>query len=344
MRSLAPHRDEGAVLVWVALMMVVLIGFAAFVIDIGALYAEKRQLQNGADAAASAVAQDCANGDCADENARADEYADLNAKDGAAAVDGVCGVGPGLPACSDPPPAGAAGATGWVRVRTSTETSDGGTEVAFVLAPVITALTGATVRASAVAAWGALGGGAFVPYVFSLCEYVALGGSAGGIVDGVGFPSGIGYIYFHGVNRDDPRALPCRPSPSGQDLPGGFGRVDGVGCQANLTYGEWAPVDTGNDLVRGCPYQSWQNQEVVIAIYDQVRGTGSNGEYRIAGFVGFHVLGYRLGGNRTYSTPSCPLVANASVSYLCGEFTMVTTRGDLGGGPNYGAQVIKMAG
>ena len=95
------ERDEGAVMIWVALMMVVLLGVGAIVIDIGALYAEKRQLQNGADAAALAVAQDCANGSCSGYGARADEYADLNAKDGAANIDLVCGVGPGLPTCVD---------------------------------------------------------------------------------------------------------------------------------------------------------------------------------------------------------------------------------------------------
>ena len=64
MRSLTRHDDDerGAVLVWVALMLTVLIGVGALVIDAGALYTEKRQLQNGADAAALAVAADCANG------------------------------------------------------------------------------------------------------------------------------------------------------------------------------------------------------------------------------------------------------------------------------------------
>ena len=57
-------RDEGVVLVWVALMLVVLVGMGALVIDIGALYVEKRELQNGADAAALAVARDCVEGDC----------------------------------------------------------------------------------------------------------------------------------------------------------------------------------------------------------------------------------------------------------------------------------------
>ena len=66
MRSLTRNHDDdrGAVLVWVALMLVVLLGIGALVIDVGALYAERRQLQNGADAAALAVAADCAEGDC----------------------------------------------------------------------------------------------------------------------------------------------------------------------------------------------------------------------------------------------------------------------------------------
>ncbi len=50
--------ESGAVAVTVALLTVVLLGFAAISIDIGANYAEKRQLQNGADAAALALAQD----------------------------------------------------------------------------------------------------------------------------------------------------------------------------------------------------------------------------------------------------------------------------------------------
>ena len=151
-------RDDGVILVWVALMMVVLVGMGALVIDIGALYVERRELQNGADAAALAVAQDCVEGDCGSGggSTRAQQYADLNANDGASSVDPStpCGVGPGLTACSGSAPGGASGATGWVRVDTSTKTSDGDDEVSFLLAPVISSLTGKTVKASAVAAWG----------------------------------------------------------------------------------------------------------------------------------------------------------------------------------------------
>ena len=59
------RKDErGAVAIIVALVMVVLLGFAAIAVDISAMWAEKRQLQNGADAGALAIAQDCAKGAC----------------------------------------------------------------------------------------------------------------------------------------------------------------------------------------------------------------------------------------------------------------------------------------
>lgn len=51
-------RDErGAVAVMIAILMVVIVGMAAFAVDLGAAYANKRQLSIGADAAALAATQ-----------------------------------------------------------------------------------------------------------------------------------------------------------------------------------------------------------------------------------------------------------------------------------------------
>ena len=55
-------KERGAAAVLVAFSMVVLLGFAALAVDVGAMYAEKTQLQNGADATALAIAGDCAKG------------------------------------------------------------------------------------------------------------------------------------------------------------------------------------------------------------------------------------------------------------------------------------------
>ena len=116
------RRVEGDGEQWLsssAILAVVLFGFAALVIDVGALYHERRQLQNGADAGAFAVAQACADGACGTFTADADGFADGNAVDGARRIPagGVCGSAtsgcrpasirrlawPGRATCGSPP-------------------------------------------------------------------------------------------------------------------------------------------------------------------------------------------------------------------------------------------------
>ena len=61
-RARVRHRadgERGAIAVTTALTLVVLLGFAAIAIDFGLMYEERAQLQNGADSAALAVAQNC---------------------------------------------------------------------------------------------------------------------------------------------------------------------------------------------------------------------------------------------------------------------------------------------
>ena len=65
MRSLKParpHREQGAVAIMVALMLVVLMAAVALAVDAGGLYLRRRELVNGADAAALSAARTCARG------------------------------------------------------------------------------------------------------------------------------------------------------------------------------------------------------------------------------------------------------------------------------------------
>src|SRR5687768_17947320 len=57
----ALREERGQVLVMGALMMTVLLGFLALVLDAGNAYAQRRFVQNGADAAAIAAARVLAN-------------------------------------------------------------------------------------------------------------------------------------------------------------------------------------------------------------------------------------------------------------------------------------------
>ena len=90
-------RDErGAIGVLIAVLLGggVLVGMGALAIDVGRLYQNRAELQNGADAAALAVAQSCASSVC--NSGLAGGYADANASKltaGKAAVDLVCGTG-----------------------------------------------------------------------------------------------------------------------------------------------------------------------------------------------------------------------------------------------------------
>ena len=97
------RRDErGVVAAIVAILLGtgVLLGMGALVIDVGQIYQERAELQNGADAAALAVAKSCALGACAP--GVAGQQADGNASNltgGTAGVQLVCGSGSpaGLP-------------------------------------------------------------------------------------------------------------------------------------------------------------------------------------------------------------------------------------------------------
>ena len=250
MRSLIRSRirrdDAGATIVIVSLMMTVVLGMGALVIDVGQLYAERRELQNGADAAALAVAQDCAGGDCRDEATTAGTYADDNAHDGQAAVDEVCGSGPGLTTCATPTED--VPASDWVKVTTITPDDD---KVDFTFAPILGHDAG-TVDATAVAAWGAAGRATTLPLTFSECEYIELGGDVGAGI----FPTGLNYIYFH----DTTDAGTCPAGPSGADLPGGFGWLDSSdACGVDVTAEGWVDDKPGNAVPNDCEPSDWQS-------------------------------------------------------------------------------------
>ena len=68
------RRQDGQALVQVAVAMVVLLGFVSLAIDVGHLYAERRRMQNAADAGALAGAHELCFGTAANAEAKALEY------------------------------------------------------------------------------------------------------------------------------------------------------------------------------------------------------------------------------------------------------------------------------
>ncbi len=74
-RNAVDHRRRGTVIVFTAVMLVVLCGFAAMTLDVGYMYNVRADLQRTADAAALAAASRLAEHDAADPVARAREAA-----------------------------------------------------------------------------------------------------------------------------------------------------------------------------------------------------------------------------------------------------------------------------
>lgn len=344
-RSLDP--DAGATLVFVAVSLAVLIGFVAFAVDFGRIYAERRELQVGAEAAAFAVARDCVGGLCAgayDPFPISEDYADANAKDGLASVPEIdLDLG---------------ARTVWVLAET--EEAGGSNFFETVFAKVI-GYDGLTVSADATVTWGSPGSLATLPLIFSMCEWESFGGTfvedggfmhhASAALNGElpptsGYPYADRYttIFFHGDEE------PCHESPSGQDLPGGFGWLETASaCASNVNVGDWLGVDTGVSPSNGCTpshMRALLGTVVLIPYFDDVRGTGSTAEYHVHGFGAYYLTGYHFTGQyREGSLIDGALPCNPPDHCVQGYFIgdWVAQEGGFGG-PDLGVYIIKLIG
>lgn len=301
-RHVASERGEdGAVLALVAIGIVVLLGSLAMSVDAGRMYNEKRELQNGADAAALAVATDCASGDCgsvAQQYGTAEQYADANASDSLAWVDDVT---IDLDAQT-------------VRVHASTEDPGGDNHFDMLFAQIV-GFNGLTVGAEATVAWGAPLNRATLPLIFSTCEWERFTGQVPGYDDiriswsdwpnEAALPGALpsqkrATVYIHGKEPSEEGLSPCHDSPSGADLPGGFGWLETAsGCESLIDENDIVVDDPGASASTGCSsgyLASLVGTIVLIPYFEKFEGLGSNGQYTVAGFGAMYLTGYNFGG------------------------------------------------
>lgn len=312
------NDESGAVAVLVAVLMVTVLGFAALGVDGAALYAEKRLVQNGADAAALAVAHTCAEGDC-DASVAAELLA---ANDGRsptrAAVDELAYPGEST-----------------VRVR-------GASEVANRFAGVLGAEhTHTTVVADATAAWGPpVAGTARLPFAVSWCEFEAQTGG------GVPSEEKERTLVYRDPG-DSGVAIECH-GPSGLAIPGGFGWLatdeDGQACRASSRIDEQTPIKPGNAVVQGCSpedFQALQGETLLLPVYDEHGGQGDNGWVTVHGYAAFTLTGYHLSGSPHYTWNS---PCSGDQRCLAGYFTSFVTTGDVtvGHAPQLGASAVHL--
>ena len=321
------ERERGGATVFVAILLVVLVGMVAFAVDAGALYQERRELQNAADAASLAIAEDCALNiqcDYFSGLSTAYDYADANSSDNAAEIDDLT-----IDMTAQT-----------VEVLSSTLEAESG---ATVLAPIfaqILGFNGSTVRAEATAAWGYASELRTLPIIFSDCEWRKYGLPAGPLQPGPTYTGSPSTIYFHGSEET------CHASPSGQDMPGGFGWLDSNGfCEATVEVGTWVGIDPGASPPNDCdptPMEDIVGTIQFIPFFDDILGTGNNATYHVAGFAALYVTGYNFGGQYKEVPGSVPCSGNDRC--IAGYFT-TGTAGDGGiGGDNRGVVVVKLIG
>ena len=367
-------HDRGAVLLWFSVMAVAMLGMGALVVDVGALWSERRQLQNGADAAALAVALECAGGDCAAPQQVADQYADFNADDGSSDVISICGKPSPLSIC--PPPPGAEDVLGFVKVVTSTRTSGGSDEVAFKLAPALDASNdGQNVTASAAVAWGVPKGAPVLPFVFSKCAVEQFRNQ---IDNSLNFPQTITRIDLHLADAalDDTNTCTITGNDGTEvQWPSGFGFTGSAstGCGSEVVEldpsadgstqtGTIEGENEGASISLACEAELIRRynagEPIIVPIMFWRTGTGSNTIWEIDGFVAIEICAFDIKGNDGLEFNSCLNPDNSpdavcapvrqggqDVRRMCGRFTpYVLTDGEIGGGTDYGTRVIKMIG
>ena len=368
-RTRRQGEDRGAVATLVAIVLGVglLLGIGALVIDTGQLYVERAELQNGADAAALAVAQGCGDADgCApDAQQAAEELAgDNDASDGKADASLVCGrttVGFLAPCPADDAASSACLGTrppapgSFVEVRTSTRQGDDSTVLPPAFGRILLGddYDGRGVLACARAAWGGPKAASTLPLTISFCEWQYATG--GGVNFAPAPPATVAGSYERvlSVKADGGQPIPCPGSPPGGDLPGGFGWLANTDCEVAVDIDGSFSADPG---VSGSTCETLltaartSGEPLLIPIFDVAEGTGSNGTYQMHGFATFVVTGYDLSGMKAPSTltgrKKCSDSGSSSAKCIFGYFTkdLVTTADTVLGGPDMGATTVQVIG
>jgi Flp pilus assembly protein TadG len=319
MRRLSPARltarlreERGAVAVIVALMMVPLLGCAALAVDIAAVHAEQQQLQNAADAAALAVAADCARADCGSTVATATALVRANG----------------------PAPGGTLG-TPTVAVDTAGVTVTARATQQHWFAPVLGIGSSEVARTSRVQ-WAGARTATVLPYAISLCEYrkQVAAQPLTNLVHTVAPLANTGCTPLTGP-----------PAPAGAWV-----TTPASTCTRKVTVGEVltqyrAPSATANSVPPACTnaLSDLAGTTVVLPVFD-VTGTAAGlPTYTVHGFAAFRVDGFTGGSGGSgrwgwlewliwlifYRTPNPDSGGTApEPPRLAGWFTATATLGD----------------
>jgi hypothetical protein len=296
------RRDErGVVAALVAILLGagVLTGMGALVIDVGQIYQERAELQNGADAAALGVAKSCALGACTP--GVAGRLADGNASaltGGTEGVQLVCGSGSlgNCPASTgsitDCPPSPAG--SNFVDVYTATQTASGSSLLPPVFASTLlgdSSYQGTTVRACAQAEWGAPSAATADDLTISACEWDQATDQGTDYASAPPAPSVDQVLAFNPGNDN----TGCATEPAGADNPGTFGwAADATGNCTLTVSGSTFPAGTGPSVSAACQQVLRSSQQDETPILVPIYISDAAGTFDLRGFADFVVTGYNL--------------------------------------------------
>jgi Flp pilus assembly protein TadG len=279
--------ERGAIGVLAAVLMLVVIGMGAVAVDVGQIYAERSQLQNGADAAALSVAQACyPRGTCSNASTAPDGstwvtwagvLANGNANDGASRVAGIDFSTPG-------------------RVTVTTSTEDGTSHAGF-LTPMF---------ANALRAFGTM-----APTTVGASATVAMTNTPSG---SSGFPLALSDACFDlsaGAPSGSIQKFSYKPSmtctgPGGHSVPGGWGWLDPTpagSCSAGTILGV-AGSANGNDPPGNCltTLTNWKTTltsggevTAMLPVFSQASGGGNGASFTILGYATLQIYGWHFG-------------------------------------------------
>lgn len=352
--------DSGAVSILVTFLIVggVVIGLLAMVIDVGRLFNERRVLVNGSDAAALAVARECALDETQCDTSvlpLASNLADANAgPDAVSDLEELCGSGD-LGACRtlrDHPweCLSAEGYPNYVRVRTTTRESDGSSLVPSVFARAFS-FDGQGMWSCSQAIWGtARGANVTFPLALSACDYVSNASAVIQIFEPSNFNPGQGPTCTIIDNDGNEITL--------SDMINGFFYVqlddDRRDCLTPVAVSVGDILPRSDNIAQLCgpryeqAFQSFVGVQTPLPVFDQLpsdQGIGTT-TMRVASFVAFTLRGYRLGGGRTFGAPpgGWPPECRANNRCFFGDFGSAVT-GDTGvdpNAPNLGLQSVQL--
>lgn len=321
MRRVTSRADDerGGIAVIVAILMVVLLGFAAISIDVAMLYSERAQLQNGSDSAAFMLAQKCAKNEndleCSPTSSLAADLANKNAVDGLTNVRSITLDKPNRT----------------VQVTAGAKEAGGATNSVSLFFARALGFTSVEVTATSRVKWGTPSKGTtMLPLAIAECKF--------------------NLDYAAGVGTEQVLELAVNGCGG---IPGGFGWLkDSTDSKCDITIttgtadnaGTWVYSDTGASMPSECTasdLSKMNNQTVLLPLYAVTAGTGSGGTYFIKGFAAFHVTAYHFASASWQLSGS--QICNKCIRGRFVEYVSLSQALELGSSsPDYGATVVRL--